>query len=378
LDFGSGTLRCALAEIDNGNDIHILTTFQSPYAGYYEGEFVEPEKLQDDILNVIDNINSLSGKKIKKLFVGLPSEFCGVICRTVEKEWQKPTLVTQTIVDDLLHTSLEQMQDENLRFLHANRLAFVDEEQNEIQSPVSNSSMLLRMNVSFVYAVESICQQIETCLSNCGIEDVEFVASPLAQAQVLFSDFQRNEGVSLMDNGFSTSFVASIKGDGLAKLTSFDLGGAHITSQLMESFKLKFNEAEDLKHKIILTVNPIELNCYESDVANSFIPIPARQANRYAKLKVQQFANLARKCLKNQDFVRDENSVLYITGGGLAELKGSKDILQEDLNIEVVQIHNNLLGMDSYSLSALASVIEWGFRNRKIKKGLFGRLFKKN
>jgi len=181
-----------------------------------------------------------------------------------------------------------------------------------------------------------------------------------------------------MDNGFSTSFVASIKGDGLAKLTSFDLGGAHITSQLMESFKLKFNEAEDLKHKIILTVNPIELNCYESDVANSFIPIPARQANRYAKLKVQQFANLARKCLKNQDFVRDENSVLYITGGGLAELKGSKDILQEDLNIEVVQIHNNLLGMDSYSLSALASVIEWGFRNRKIKKGLFGRLFKKN
>lgn len=380
LDIGSGTIRGAYALIDENHNIKVNCFAETNYAGFSDGELLEPENLQNNLAKVLTLLTENSQKKIKHLVVGIPSEFCGVIVKKIDRYFDKPTLISESLISSILKEELQNTSIEGNRLLHCDYISFYDNENKKIAPPYGKSEMYVSMDISIVYAVDSFCNYLENCLSNCDITDVEFVSAPLAQAQTLFTNSQREEGVVLMDNGFISSFIASIKGNGLTSLASFGLGGGHITALLMEGLNLGYSQADELKHKIILTVNPIELDFYESDKPNGFAPIPARQVNRYVKLKLQQVANITKKITNtiNKDYITDPT--LYITGNGVASLKGSKEILEENLELSTEFIGSSIMGLESYSLSSLASIIYWWFKHNWKNENIwtkFLNLFKK-
>ena len=357
IDIGSGKIRGAYAIVDENRNIIVRSIADSQYAGYTDGELLEPDNLQDDLQKVLNRLIENTEKDIKHLVVGVPSEFCGIVVKQVETFYSKPTLITDASVNSILEQAKNDLILEDHRILHADYVSFLDEDGDEISNPIGKAELMLRMEVSFAYATNEFCTYVENCLSNLGIDSVEFVASPLAQAQCLFTNSEREDGVLFMDNGFISSFVATIKGNGLTSLTSFSLGGAHISALLMDNLNIPYKQADELKHKILLTVNPIELDFYESDNVNSFLPIPARQVNRYVKLKVQQMANIAQKCL---DHIRfdwlDEETNLFMTGSGLASIKGSREILGESLKRNVETVKSSINNLENLSMSACAYV----------------------
>jgi len=375
LDIGSGKIRGAYAIVDENRNINVRSIADTKYAGYSDGALLEPDNLQDELQKVLNRLCENTEKTIKHLVVGVPSEFCGIVIKQVETFYSKPTLITDASVSGILEQAKDDLILEDHRILHADYVSFLDEDGNKTSNPIGKSELMLRMEVSFVYAVNDFCTYVENCLSNLGVDKIEFVASPLAQAQSLFTISEREDGILFMDNGFISSFVGTIKGNGLTSLTSFSLGGGHITALLMESLNISYKQADELKHKIMLTVNPIELDFYESDNANSFLPIPARQVNRYAKLKVQQIANIVQKCLDHVRFEwLDEETNLYITGSGLASIKGSREILSESLKRNVEMVKSTINNLENLSMSALASIIHYWFKKNWASNSIWDKI----
>ena len=75
LDFGSSKITVMIGERGVNNTFNIRGTGESEYAGFYEGEFIELENLQQAISTAITKAETNSGITIKSLFVGVPSEF---------------------------------------------------------------------------------------------------------------------------------------------------------------------------------------------------------------------------------------------------------------------------------------------------------------
>ena len=74
-------------------------------------------------------------------------------------------------------------------------------------------------------------------------------------------------------------------------------------------------------------------------------------------------ANIAQKCL---DHIRfdwlDEETNLFMTGSGLASIKGSREILGESLKRNVETVKSSINNLENLSMSALASVIHYWFK----------------
>ena len=124
LDIGSGTIRGAYAVIDENHNIRVNSFAETNYAGFNEGELLEPENLQNELAKVLALLTENSQKKIKHLVVGIPSEFCGVIVKKIDRYFDKPTLVNETLISSILKDELQNTNIEGNRVLHCDYISF--------------------------------------------------------------------------------------------------------------------------------------------------------------------------------------------------------------------------------------------------------------
>ena len=89
LDFGSSKISVMIAESGINNTFNIRGTGEVEYAGFYNGSFVEPEKLYESIASCIVKAETNSGLKIEKLHIGVPAEFTFVECKNSSVAFNK-------------------------------------------------------------------------------------------------------------------------------------------------------------------------------------------------------------------------------------------------------------------------------------------------
>lgn len=56
----------------------IVARGESKYAGFYEGEWLEPERLGDAVSYALRQAEQSWGRQIKEVFAGVPGEFTSV------------------------------------------------------------------------------------------------------------------------------------------------------------------------------------------------------------------------------------------------------------------------------------------------------------
>ena len=71
MDIGTSKISVLMGNRGINNTLNILSSYDHEYAGYYNGEFVDEENLEYEIAKAITSAESISGKKIRKLFIGV-------------------------------------------------------------------------------------------------------------------------------------------------------------------------------------------------------------------------------------------------------------------------------------------------------------------
>ena len=98
LDFGSSKVTVLIAERGINGTFCIKGTGEVEYAGFYEGEFLEPDKVKLAVGLAISNAETTAKTRITKLYVGVPGEFTTVVCREAVITFPKKKKITE---DDL-------------------------------------------------------------------------------------------------------------------------------------------------------------------------------------------------------------------------------------------------------------------------------------
>ena len=111
------------------------------------------------------------------------------------------------------------------------------------------------------------------------------------------------------------------------------MGGGHISADLMQVLGLSFKEAELIKRKVILTIDSNKNEYYEVCFKGNLIKTPINITNQVVKSRIEMIAKVVGNILSINEVFRGID--IYLTGDGLANIKGAKNILKEITGLNV-------------------------------------------
>ncbi len=380
LDFGSGKITVLVGRRGVNNTICISGVGESDYAGFSDGEFFESDQLSYVIGHAVSNAETNSGARIKHLFIGVPGEFSSCLCREVTLTLNKKRKITEQDLDDLHEQGDTFKNDLDYTLVNSQPIYYtLDTEQRLIQ-PIGLVSSRVGGLVSYIFAENRFIDFVDGIMHELGIESYDYVSSLLAETLFLFDDAVRDQFVVFADTGYITTNVVVARGDGLLAQYNFGIGGGHITGDLANFFKISFTQAEALKKKVVLSLNPSDDDVYTISVNRTdTVDFSARTVNEIVTGRITVIADTIKKCLKMCEYEYPDHIPYHITGGGLAYIKGARDFLSKHLGKTVEIAAPRLPQFNRPHLSAGLGLLDMMLSHRPPDKkgGFFAKLFGK-
>ena len=374
IDIGSKSIRVLIASHGTVNALSVCGYAECEYGGYYEGEFLEEDKLQDVFSKALMNAQSVANFYVDKVYVGVPANFTFCKTKTLTQNFgQKVRILDEDIAQ--IYTMADDLKNPDYVLISATPIAFELDDGTTTVTPVGKKSNKLTATVSLIYAERSFIEKINSILKNIGVGSVEYLSSTLCEDLYLLSKERRAEPNVVIDCGYIETSVSIVQGEGLWDLKSFAVGGGHISADLMECLDITFEEAEQLRKKLVLSVNAGDDDDYEISRGGNIVPISMKKANDITYARLEMMSQLIQKCIRTDD----DTLPYYLTGGGISYIKGAKEILSSclDKNVNILypkDLHLNkphysaLLGMAEYVISTKQDEKEKSFISRLLEK----------
>ncbi len=364
LDFGSSSITMLIGCRDVNNTFCIKASEEVEYAGFMDGEFLRPEELAGNLREVIEGSVAKYKRRVKKVYVGVPSEFCMAKEGAVEKAYGKRVKIKQKHLDELLN-----IEDEKRFYTIINKKPsyfLLDDVQNT-QNPINSYATVVEAGVGYIYAKNDFIDEISSILNNLGVVEVEFICTLLAQANYLIPEEDRIKDAILVDCGYITTSVAKVSFEAITDLKSFSIGGGYITNDIGEVLNVSFDEAEQLKRKLIICIEPTKDDYYEIvDDNGELAHFPMKKANDVSVARIESIAEAIRdKCINSFKTKIEPHTPVYLTGGGLSYIKGIKDLLSKVLDRKVEFVVPVPPQLAKPELSAVVSLLDMAITMEK-------------
>lgn len=367
VDVGSTSIVTMIGEYGVNNTFNICGKGEIFYAGFQGAEFLEPENLKLVIANSVSNAEISCDKKIYELYVGVPGEFCTCITKTVNLTFPKYKKITPFDIQNIFDTGNDFDGDPMFEVINKSVIYYEIDGAKRVIDPVGLKAKTVTGVVSFILARKSFVGMFKSIFSELKIEINGFISANLAEGLYLFDPKARDKYSILVDVGYITTNVAVFRGNGLLSLGSFSMGGGYITADLAECLKISFNDAEKMKHKIILGWRAGQGDVYEVDGNDGHIhTYSASAANEIATDRIEMICDYINKCLDNCVYALPEFLPINFTGGGFNFIQGIKPILSNKLKRKVNMISPNYPNISGPNYSSEVGLLYLVLKNENL------------
>ena len=335
LDIGSSSVRIVVGKRGINGTFNILGKGESEYSGYVDGEFLDTNELASAINIAKINAETNSGMEIHDLFVGVPGEFSLSEVKLVSQNYPKKIKISQENINDLFLKADGHEFESTHTLISCSGIYFVLSDNRRVINPLGEKSSRLSASISYIWADNTFIEIINSILSEQGIQNCEYLSTPLAEGLYLLDENQREKYAIIIDCGYISTSVSLVRGKGLLMLNSFSLGGGHISADLQQCLHIPFASAEQLKSKVVLSISPAQSDVYEVQIQNKMVPVSMQMTNSIVCARIDMIASAINKCLNLCKEEHPEYIDVYLTGGGISYIRGAKDQLSKSIGRNV-------------------------------------------
>lgn len=133
--------------------------------------------------------------------------------------------------------------------LHVLPQEYVVDHQSGIRDPVGMAGTRLEAEVYIITSALTATQNLRKAVGRAGYRIEATVHEPLATAQALLTDDEKDVGVALVDLGGATTELAILRDGKMRHLASIPWGGGTVTNDLAKGLSVTYAEAEKAKEK---------------------------------------------------------------------------------------------------------------------------------
>jgi cell division protein FtsA len=330
LDIGT-TKICALVAAQRGDEIDVVGIGTHPSRGLRKGVVVDIDATVDSIKRAVEEAELMADCEITSVYAGIAGgHISGMNSHGIVavKEQDVRASDVRRVIDAAKAVAIPMDRE----VIHVIPQEFIIDGQDGIREPLGMSGVRLEAKVHIVTAAVTSAQNIVKCANQAGLNVVDIVLEPLASAEAVLTDDERELGVCLIDIGGGTTDIA-VFGDGSIKHTSvLGLGGYHISNDIAVGLRTPFEEAERIKKKFGVAA----ARFLSSDDVISVPSVGGRRPRQVSRKilceiiepRVEEILSLARQELMRAG-MEDRIPSGVVLSGGCAALAGIADLAEE-------------------------------------------------
>jgi cell division protein FtsA len=133
--------------------------------------------------------------------------------------------------------------------LHVLPQQYVIDDQDGIRDPLGMAGVRLEAKVHLVTGSVTSAQNVVKCANRCGLHVADVVLEPLASAEAVVEDDEKELGVAMIDIGGGTTDIVIFSDGAIVHTAVLPLGGGHITSDIAVGLRTPLEAAERIKRK---------------------------------------------------------------------------------------------------------------------------------
>ena len=286
IDIGTTKIVAIIGKKYSDGKIEILGFGNAPSFGVKRGVVQNIEETVNAIKTAVAQAQSQSDIKITDVYVGIAGNHIkslrnrGYINRdSYDDEIQQKDV--QALVDDMYKIPID-IGEEIIHVLPQN---FIVDNEAGIKNPIGMSGKRLEANFHIVIGQIAAANNIKKCVNRVDLNVRRLVLEPLASADAVLTDDEKEVGVALIDIGGGTTDIAVFY-DGIIKHSAvIPFGGNIITNDIKEGCSILERQAEQLKMKFGSALS-------NSNMRNKVVTIPGISGRPPKEISFETLASI--------------------------------------------------------------------------------------
>ncbi len=250
LDIGSSNIRAVIAqELSTDEPLRVVGTGVAPSEGIRRGSVVNVEAVARVSNVVLEQAERMAGHAAETVVVSVSGT--EIACQNALGVVAVGRADGEVTYDDMTRV-LEEVQARltlplNREIIHVIPKDYRLDDQKNIKDPLGMHGVRLEMNALVVSDSTAHLKNISRSLEQAGTNADSFVVEPLASAEAVLYEKQKELGTVIINIGGSTTSVAVFEDGDLLHLAVLPVGGAHITNDIAIGLRTSIAVAEAVK-----------------------------------------------------------------------------------------------------------------------------------
>lgn len=250
LDIGSANIRAVIAEeVAEDTLLRVVGVGETPSMGVRRGTVVDAEAVARACHIALEHAERMSGHASDHIFVSLSGS--DILCQ----EATGVVAVSRAdgeVSDDDISRCLGEVEARlslplNREVIHALPKGYRLDDQKDIKDPVGMRGVRLEATALVVTGSTAQMKNIGRALEQAGTQAESSVVEPLAAAEAVLHQKQKELGCVLVNIGGSTTSLAVYEDGNLLHLAILPVGSGHITNDIAIGLRTSIDVAEAVK-----------------------------------------------------------------------------------------------------------------------------------
>jgi cell division protein FtsA len=366
IDVGTTKVCTLVAREEEQGLIHILGVGIEPSQGIRKGVVVDLGAASQAVTRSIEKAERTAGLEITSGLVSLAgAQVSSVNSRGVVGVTGR--VIDQNDVARSVESARAVAIPHNREIIHVIQRGFNVDGQEGIRMPLGMHGYRLEVETHIITASAASVENLRQCVGVSGVEISQFVLNPLASAEVVVTETERQMGVAVVDMGGGTTDMAIYIDGDVWHTSVMAVGGNHITSDIAHGLRLPMSQAEEIKiqhgHAIQAEVESQEFFNVKPFGEQEMVQINRQELAHIIEARVEEIFGLVLQEIKRSGYDGLLPAGMVLTGGSSC-LTSIQTVAKGVLGVPVrIAKPENLVGMvdqiDSPAYSTSVGLLRW-------------------
>lgn len=248
LDIGTTKICAVVAERNANGGVDVVGIGTHPSRGLRKGVVVDIDATVASIKQAVEEAELMADCEITSVYAGIAGGHIrafnshGVVA-------VKDREVRENDVKRVIDAAKAVAIPMDREVIHVIPQEFIIDDQDGIREPLGMSGVRLEAKIHIVTAAVTSAQNIVKCCNKAGLNVIDIVLEPLASAQAVLADDERELGVCMIDIGGGTTDIAVFQDGSIKETAVLGLGGYHLSNDIAVGLRTPFEEAERIKKR---------------------------------------------------------------------------------------------------------------------------------
>lgn len=339
IDIGTTKIVTIIGKKNDSGRLEILAMAKTESKGVKRGVVQNIEETVAAITKTVNEAEIKAGVKLTEVFVGI----AGQHIRSIKN---RGYINRDSYEDEITRNDIKRLEmdmqripiDVGEEIIHVIPQSFIVDNETGVKNPVGMSGRRLEANFHIVIAQIASAKNIEKCVNRADLTVKNLMLEPLASAEAVLTDDEKEAGVALVDIGGGTTDIAVYYDDIIRHTAVIPFGGNVITKDIKEGCAILQRQAELLKVQFGSALGDVA----EEDKVVSIAGIAGRDPKEISfkslayiiQSRMEEIMDAVMFEIENSGYMDKLSAGIVITGGG-ALLKNLPQLVKFKTGMDV-------------------------------------------